>query len=339
MIDRQLFLRGAAIIAASALLSIPGRAQTGETFEGKTVTVYVGNPVGGGYDIYGRLLARHLGRHLPGHPAVIVSNLVGGQSITCANFIYNVAPKDGTAIGILNQNIAEEQVFGTEGARFDATKFGWVGRMASTVEVTFVRQDVPVNSIEDLKTRETIFAADGPGSIVYALLLNGMIGTHFKLVRGFPGTQASNMAFERGEVEGATGSLHTFRTIARDLWENHKVKLLMQHTLERSPDLPDVPAVVELVNNPVDKAVLGFFAGAGDVGRAFVTPPGLPKDRLEVLRSAFDATMKDEQLLADAKRMSLEIDPLPGAAVAAIVAQSIALPEDARARAREVRWR
>src|SRR5580704_7244070 len=122
---RRLLPCGAAVLAVTAHLSTPGHAQTGESFEGKTVTIYVGNPVGGGYDIYGRLLARHLGRHLPGHPSVIVSNLVGGQSITCANFIYNVAPRDGTAIGILNQNIAEEQVFGTEGARFDVTRFGW----------------------------------------------------------------------------------------------------------------------------------------------------------------------------------------------------------------------
>jgi tripartite-type tricarboxylate transporter receptor subunit TctC len=336
---RRLLRRGAAIIAATIGFSIPGHAQTGESFEGKTVTIYVGNPVGGGYDIYGRLLARHLGRHLPGHPSVIVSNLVGGQSITCANFIYNVAPRDGTAIGILNQNIAEEQVFGTEGARFDVTRFGWVGRMASNVEVTYVRHDVPVNSIEDLKTRETIFAADGPGSIVYALLLNGMIGTHFKLVRGFPGTQAANLAMERGEVDGATGSLHTFRTIARDLWENHKVKIIMQNTMERSPEIPDVPAVVELGNSPQDKAVLGFFAGAGLVGRSFVAPPGLTKDRLGVLRRAFDATMADEQLLADARQMSLEVDPLSGGAVETIIGQSIALHAAERERAREVRWR
>jgi hypothetical protein len=197
---------------------------------------------------------------------------------------------------------------------------------------------VPVNSIEDLKRRETILAGDGPGSIVYPVLLNSMIGTRFKLVRGFPGTQASHLAVERGEVEGAAGSLHVLRTVARDWWDNKKVKIIMQHTLERNPEIPGVPAVVDLVTSREDKAVLGFFAGAGQVGRSFVAPPDLPAERLAVLRSAFDATMKDPQLLADAEQLRIEISPLSGAAVQKIIERSIEIPEAQRERARQARW-
>jgi tripartite-type tricarboxylate transporter receptor subunit TctC len=329
----------AACIALTVHLSTSGYAATDEPFKGKTVTVYIGNSVGGGYDIYGRLLARYLGRHLPGQPTVVASNLVGGQSLTCANFIYNVAPKDGTAIGLLQQNIADEQVFGTEGARFDVTRFGWIGRMATTVEVSYVWHDVPVDSIEDIKMRETIFAGAGPGTVIYPLLLNSMIGTRFKLVRGFPGTQAAHLAMGRGEVEGASSSLTTLRTVARDWLDDHKIKIIMQHTLERSAQLPDVPTVVELGKTREDKAVLGFFASGSLIGRSFVAPPDLPADRLRLLRDAFDATMQDPQFLAEARQIKIEVDTLSGEALQQIVRQSLALPEGERERIRQFRWR
>ncbi len=315
------------------------QSQSDEAFKGKTVTIYVGNPVGGGYDFYGRLLARHIGRHLPGNPNVVATNLVGGQSITCANFLYSVAPRDGTAFGILNQNIAEEQVFDTPGARFDATRFTWIGRITSTVEVSYVWHTVPIHTIEDVKTRETIFAGGGPGSIIYQLLLNDMIGTRFKIVRGFPGTNAAHLALERGEVEGAASSLQTLRTSTPGWLKDNKVRIILQHALERSPELPNVPAVVELGKTPQDRTILSFFAGASIVGRSFVAPPDLPPDRVGMLRAAFDATMKDPLFLADARKTNADVNPLPGSELQEIMARGVTLPAGERARAKLFRWR
>jgi tripartite-type tricarboxylate transporter receptor subunit TctC len=329
-------LRSLAIAAiCMQIFAAPAFAQADEPAKGKTVTIYVGNSAGGGYDAYARLLARHLGRHLPGEPAVVVSDMPGGQGITCANFLYNLAPRDGTAIGLLQQNVAEAQVFGAEGVRFDAGKFNWIGRMTTNVEIHYVWHDVPVNSIEDLKRRETIFAAVGPGTIIYPTMLNAMIGTRFKLVRGYPGTQAAHLAMERGEVEGASSSLTTLRTIAPDWLESHKVKIILQHTLTRSPELPDVPAVVELGPTREDKDVLAFFASGSLVGRSFVAPPEMRPDRLRLLREGFEATMRDPQFLADAGRMKIAIDALPGEALRLIIDRSLALPEPERERARQ----
>lgn len=330
--------RIAALLAALLCCVSAARAETNEPFKGKTVTLYIGTPVGGGYDVYGRLLARHLGDHLPGRPAVVPTNMGGGPSLICANFLYNLAPRDGTAIGIVEQNIAEGQIFGTDGVRFDAAKFGWIGRMSSNVEFTYVWHDVPVNSIEDVKTREVIFGVFGATEI-YPTMLNSMVGTRFKLVRGYPGSQATNLALESGEVQGTVSAWSTIRSGHPDWLDDHKIKILMQHMVERSPELPDVPTVVEIVKRPEDKDVATFFASGGMIGRSFIAPPNLPPDVLQALRDGFDATMRDPQLLAEAKQMKVEIDPLPGATVQGIVERSLALPEAARERAREFRWR
>jgi tripartite-type tricarboxylate transporter receptor subunit TctC len=327
----------AASLAASA--TIARAAGEVEPFKGKTVTVYIGNPTGGGYDVYGRLLARHLGRHIPGNPAVVASNMVGAQSLLCANFIYNVAPHDGTAIGLLEENIAADQIYHTDGARFDATKFAWIGRMDSSLNTLLVWHSVPVRSIEDVKSRETIFAGDSPSGYIYPTMLNAMIGTRFKIIRGFPGTQAALLALERGEAEAVSGSPATLRARFPDLLRDHKVRFIVQDALERSPELPEVPAVVEFAPTRADKEVLGFFASGGRIGRSFVLPPGVDPERVRILREAFDATMRDPQLLAEARQMNVDLDPLPGADVQQIVEHSLALSEEARERARQFPYR
>jgi tripartite-type tricarboxylate transporter receptor subunit TctC len=330
----------AAVIAA-VLIPLPGLAQAepSDVYKGKTVTLYIGNPAGGGYDLYGRLLARHIGRHLPGNPTVIASNMPGATGITCANFIYGIAPKDGTAIAILAQNIAEEQVFGTEGVRFDASKFSWIGRMSSNVEVSYVWHTVPVKTIDDVKTRETLFAATGPSSVIYPTLLNGMAGTRFKLIRGYPGTQDAHLAMQRGEVEGAMSSLNTLKTAAGDWLASGKINVIVQYALARHPDLADVPAVVELGKTPEDKRVLAFFATSATIGRSIVAPPDLAKDRLEMIRAAFDATMADEQFLADVRQAKSALEPLSGQELQKISERTVNLPAEERERARAARLR
>ena len=331
-------LRLIVLMGLSVLVLSPqfGLAQTGDTAR-KTVTIYAGGPVGGGIDLYARLVARHLGRHLPDSPSVVVSNMPGAGSISCANFIHNVAPKDGTAIAIVQQGIAEEQAFGTEAVRFDARKFGWVGRIASNVEISYVWHTVPVRSIEDLKSRETVFAALGLSSIVYPELLNGMIGTRIKLVRGYTGTPAAHVALERGEVEGSSGSLNTMKTTSRDWMLGGKVRILVQYALQRHPELPDVPAIVEFGATPQDRAVFAFYANSAEIGRSIIAPPGLPPQVLNRLRTAFAATMKDPQFVAEIKQIGADFDPSPGEELESIVERTIGVSPESLERARAVR--
>jgi tripartite-type tricarboxylate transporter receptor subunit TctC len=298
------------IVLAVASMSVP-HASADEMFKGKTVTVYVGAPVAGGYDLYGRLLTRHLGRHLPGNPTVVTSNMPGGSGINCANFMYTVAPKDGTALAIVIQTMGEEQGLQTEGVRFDITKFNWIGRITSNVEMLYVWHTVPVKTIEDAKKRETILASAGPSSITFPLLLNEMIGTRFKLVRGYQGTQNTHLAMQRGEVEGVTSSVNTVKTSTSWLTTG-EINVLVQYAPQRHRELPNVPAVIELAKTPEDQALLSFLARASAVGRSFLAPPGVPEASLAALREAFDATMADPEFLADIRKLQAEFDPLPG---------------------------
>jgi tripartite-type tricarboxylate transporter receptor subunit TctC len=302
--------RWAATIAF--VLAPAPRVVADELFRGKTVTIYVGTPIAGGYDLYGRLLSRHIGRHLPGNPTVIVSNMPGGSGINCANFMYAVAPKDGTALGILIQTMGEEQALGTEGVRFDVARFNWVGRITSNVEMAYVWHTSPTKTIADAKTRETILASAGPASIIYPLLLNQMIGTRFKLVRGYQGTQNTHLAMQRGEVEGTTSSVNTVKTTT-DWLTGGEINVLVQYAPQRHAAIPNVPAVAELPATADDRALLSFLTRASAIGRSFVAPPGIAPEPLAALRTAFDATMRDPEFIADIRQLRAEFDPLPGA--------------------------
>ena len=324
-------------LAALALVLLPSPAAAEEPFfKGKTLTIYVGAPVAGGYDTYGRLLSRHIARHIPGNPTVIVSNMPGGSGINCANFLYNVASKDGTAIAILIQTMGEEQGLGTEGIRFDVKRFNWIGRVTSNVEMVYVWHTVPVKTIEDVKKRETVLAGAGPASIIYPLLLNDMIGTRFKLVRGYQGTQNTSLAMQRGEVDGATGSIVAVKTLSNWLTSG-EINILTQYAAKRHRELPNVPAVVELTNDPEDKALLSFLVRASEVGRAFTAPPGVPPETISVLRTAFDATMEDPAFLADAKKIRADFDPLPGKELQQVIEQGTELSPANRERANAAR--
>jgi tripartite-type tricarboxylate transporter receptor subunit TctC len=298
-------------LLASAACSSP-RAQPVDYFKGKTVTVYIAFGVGGGYDQYARLFARHVGKHLPGNPTVVPANMVGASGITAANFLYNMAPKDGTALGFLYQTIAQDQVLGMPSIQFDAAKFGWVGRITPTVEIMYTWHTVPVRTAEDLTKRETVLATGGPAVATYANLLKATMGARFKLVRGYPTTQEIHLALQRGEAEAAYSSVSTIQTLWSHWLTAKLINIFMQAMPERHPDLPEVPAVVEFGKSAQDKAVLSFFAAGGTVGRSVVAPPGVPAERLEVLRGAFQETMKDQQFLAEARQMRLDVEPLAG---------------------------
>jgi tripartite-type tricarboxylate transporter receptor subunit TctC len=301
------------------------------------VTVYVGFGPGGGYDLYGRVLARHLGKHLPGRPAVVVSNMPGAASIRAANYVYNVAPKDGTALGIVAQSIAEEQLLGVAGVSYDVGKFAWIGRFSANVEVAYVWHAAPVKTVDDLKTTEATFDGTGPASLIYPRLLNAIAGMKWKVVTGYNTTSSAHLAMQRREVDGATSSLNTLKTTQRDWLDQGLVRILVQFALARRNDFADVPAVVELGAMPEDKDVLGFYANSGAVGRAVMAPPGLPADRIAMLRSAFDATMKDGEFLSEIATTKLEFEPMAGAELQALVEASTRVSSAVLGRARAVR--
>src|SRR5262245_16825233 len=288
-------------------------AQEPQNLAGKTVTIYVGFGPGGGYDLYGRVLARHLGRHLPGHPTVVVANMPGAASIRAANYVYNVAPKDGTALGIAAQSIAEEQLLGTVGVSYDVTKLAWIGRIASNVEAAYVWHTAPVKTVDDLRHTTATFAGTGPSSSVYPRLLNAIAGMKWKVVTGYNTTAVAHLAMERGEVDGATSSLNTLKTTQREWLDKGLIRILVGFARARRGDFPDVPAVVELGVTQEDKDVLGFYANSGAVGRAVIAPPGMGADRIAMLRAAFDATIKDSEFLAEIETTKLEFEPMAGA--------------------------
>jgi tripartite-type tricarboxylate transporter receptor subunit TctC len=308
-------------------------AQAAGDFKGKTVTVYIAFGAGGGYDQYARLFARHVGRHIPGNPTVVPSNMPGANGIVAANYLYNTAAKDGTALGFLYQTIAQDQVLLQSNVQYDATKFSWIGRITSTVEIMYTWHRAPVQRIEDLAKRETILGIAGPAIATYARLLNSSTGARFKMVRGYKSTAEIHVAMERGEVEGAYSSLSTVRSGWNHWLREKQINILVQTIPERHPDLADVPAIVELGKTAEDKSMMSFFAAGGAVGRSVVAPPGVAPAQLQLLRQAFQATMKDPQFLAEAQQMKLDVEPLPGEELGKIVERVVSISAAERERA------
>jgi tripartite-type tricarboxylate transporter receptor subunit TctC len=328
----------AGLIASCVAALAPSHAgQPGASLAGKTVTIYVGYGPGGGYDLYARVLARHMVQYLPGHPIIVVSDMPGAASIRAANYVYSVAPKDGTALGIVAQSIAEDQLIGTQGVGYDVRKFSWIGRIASNIEAAYVWHTAKVKTVDDLRTTEATFAGTGPSSTVYPRLLNSISGMKWKVVSGYNTTALAHLAMQRGEVDGATSSLNTLKTTQRDWLDQGLVRIIVQFALQRSPEFASVPAVVELGRTQEDKDVLAFYANSGSVGRAVIAPPDLPADVTAVLRSAFDQTMKSPDFLAEIKSTRLEFDPMSGAALQALVETATKVSDTVLTRARAAR--
>jgi tripartite-type tricarboxylate transporter receptor subunit TctC len=323
------------LVTGGAALGLGGRAhaQPDGDFKGKTITVYIGFGSGGGYDQYARLFARHVGQHIPGNPTIVPSNMHGANGIVAANYLYNSAARDGTAIGFLYQAIAQDQVLLQANVQYDATKFNWIGRITSTAEIMYTWHRAPVQKVEDLATRETVFGVAGPLIVTYTRLLNSSMGARFKIVRGYKSTAEIHIAMERGEVEGAYSSLSTVRSGWNNWLTDKLVNILVQMVPERHPDLAAVPTIVELGKSTEDKAVMKFFAASGAVGRSVVAPPGVPPDRVEILRAAFHATMRDPQFLAEARQMKFDVEPLPGGELAMIAKRVVGLGAAERERA------
>lgn len=334
--SRTLFLVIAAQLVAMSGLA---RGDEVETFaKVHTINLYVGYTPGGSYDFYARLFARHIGKHLPGNPTVVVQNMPGAGGLAAANYLYAVAPRDGTALGMLSQTVAIDEALAAPGIRYKSAEFNWIGRMTSTIEVTMTWHNSKVKTIEDARTQEVVLASTGPGSALdsYPRVLVETAGVKFKLVRGYKGATEAMLAMEKGETEGSGGTWQTLKVSKRNWIENNMINILLQYTQTRSPELPNVPAAPELAKTPEDRQLLEFYLSAGDIGRAFVAPPRLSPNLVAELRAAFAVTMQDPELLAEVERAKTEFDPLPGAELHQLVLKTLNVSPKVGTRVRDL---
>jgi len=300
---------------AFLLTPASGQAQSVESFyRGKTVNVVIGYPPAGANDFYARAVARHIGKHIPGNPTVIPRNMPGGGSLVAANHIFNVAPKDGTTLGLIVPTAPIEEKLGAANVRFKAAQFNWIGRLAATPNVTFMNASSPVKTIKDAMEREAVLGATGRSSTVavYPTMLNHLVGTRFKLVMGYAGSAEAMLAMERGEVEGHSTTWEGVKSRAAKRLQDKSINILVQYGLQRHPELPDIPTAVELGRTNEEALALRFFANASDVGRFILSTPDTPADRIQALRRAFDGMVKDPEFIADLEAQKLDLGPLRG---------------------------
>jgi tripartite-type tricarboxylate transporter receptor subunit TctC len=326
-------------VVAALFLAAVARAASAQpiepAFAGKTITIYVGYTAGGSYDLYGRLISRHLGAHLPGHPAVVVQNMPGAGSLKAANYLYEVAPRDGTALGVVVESTALEQALSNPAAQYDAAKFTYVGRVATSNNIFMMWHTAKVQSLDDAMQLPALLAGTGPGSIAETVpkLTNAFLGTKFKLISGYPASTEAMLAMERGEVDGASSSWAAVKVAKQDWLRERKIKVILQTTPERIPELPDAPCLGEIGNTAQDKQVFALYASGSAIGRSLIGPPAIAAERVAALRAGFDAMVKDPEFIADVRKIDVELDPLPGAAVAQLVAKTLDVPKSVRERA------
>jgi tripartite-type tricarboxylate transporter receptor subunit TctC len=328
---------GAAITASAASAQAPA-----EFFRGKRLTLITAASVGGGYDQYARILAKHMPKYIPGQPSIVVQNMTGAEGIRAANYLYNVAPQDGSVIGGLSRNngLARFYDVANAGIQYDARKFHWLGSPQQEVGLFILNTKTGVKSIEELKGREitaSSTAHSAPTSI-YARMLNAMYGTRIKVVEGYAGSQECLLAVERNEVDGhvSGGSSGAFRARIAPWLKSGAAKVILQQGMARDAAFPDIPTAIEIMPDPADKQMFEIAFAEQVMGRPFVMPPGVPADRVKILRDAFDAAVKDPALLEDAKTQNMEIDPVSGAEINALLDRVYAAPADIVARLREL---
>jgi len=313
----------------AVLIAAPAGAQP--NLAGKTVRVVIGSPVAGTYDLLGRLMARHIGNHLPGHPTAVPQNMPGAGGLAAANYIYNVAPKDGTAIGIFNKGVAGAAVAGVPEARFDATKMTWLGTPITETSVCFA-YNVPrvrVKSVNDLFEHELVVGSPGVGTVstAYPKALAGLLGMKFKLVGGYPGSAPVYLAMERGEVDGFCEGIDGVIAKRPDWIPKQQIVILFQGGAAPNPELKDIPFITNYARTTDDRQAIEFLYIAEGIGRPFAAPPDLAPEIRTMVQDAFKATMKDGEFIADAKRQGFDPKTEDGNYLAALIAKMVATPK------------
>jgi len=322
------------VILAAALSSTAHAQDVADFYRGRTVSLTAGFNPGGGADTYARLVARHLGRHIPGNPTVVVRNMQGAGSVIAANHVYNVSAKDGSELGLFAGNITIDPLIGSTQHKYDSRRFNWIGAPASDSNVCLSRPESSFKSIDDVIKREMITGTAGTSTYDFPLVMNNVIGAKFKLVKGYAGSAALRLAMERGEIEGFCGvGYHSMRTAG--LTEG-RANILVQVGLAKNPHMPSVPFIFDYAKSDQERQIFRLVFGWLDLERPIGMPPGVPEDRVTAMREAFDRTMKDPALLADAEKAQVGIEPMSGSAIAAFVEEVYRTPPDVAAKAAQM---
>ncbi len=333
------FPRALALLAAMALAPSTARAQSpADFYKGRNVDLYVGYSVGGAYDLYARVIARHLGKHIPGNPTIVPKNMEGAGSLRLANWLYRVGPKDGSALGTIGRGTAFDPLLGSRGAQFQADKFTWIGSANNEVSVCVAWKTSGITSLEQTLSKELIVGGTGQAADTdqFPRILNGVLGTKFKIVTGYPGGNDVTMAMERGEVNGRCGWSWSSVLATHKRWVDDKsIAVLAQLSLSKHPDLPDVPLIMDFAKSEDQQQIFKLIFARQVMGRPYLAPPGVPADRAAALRQAFMDTLKDPEFLAEAEKSQLEITPVPGEEVEKLVKDLYQTPKAIAAKAAE----
>jgi tripartite-type tricarboxylate transporter receptor subunit TctC len=328
---RTLLTAALFVSATLAAAALPANAQSVEAFyKGKTITISVGFSPGGSYDFYPRLFARYMGKYIPGNPSIVVQNMPGAGSMRAANHLFNIAAKDGTALGVVSQTVMLEAPLGTPGVKYNAVEFTYVGRMTGVLETMIGWHEAPAKDIYQARKVEMVAGGTGPTSPTegYPRLLNAFAGTKFRIISGFGGTTEIMLAMERREVDALENSWASIVRTKKAWLDEKKINVLVQAVLERSKELPNTPTLVELGTTPEAKAALSFYTSSAAVSRSLIGAPGIPADRLKALRAAFQKTTQDPDFLAEIKKTRSEFDPAPGEYLEDLAKKIAATPQD-----------
>ena len=329
----------AAMPLVLALTSIASAQSPAEFYKGKTVDLHIGYSAGGAYDLYARMIARHLGKHIPGNPQVVPKNMEGASSQRLANWLYAVAPKDGTALGATSRGMAFDVLLGSKTAQYDATKFTWIGSANDEVSVCVAWHTAGVTKWEDVLTRELPIGSTGTGDDTYQFprFVNNALGSKFKIITGYPGGNDVSIAMERGEVGGRCGwSWSSIKATRMNWYEQKTIHVLMQFSLAKHPDLPHIPLISDLAKSDEQQQIFKLIFARQVMGRPYLAPPGIPADRAAALRQAFMDTMTDKDFLADAEKAQLEITPVDGAGIQKLVTEVYQTPPEVAKKAAEL---
>jgi tripartite-type tricarboxylate transporter receptor subunit TctC len=329
-------IAGACAALALTALTAPAAAQpVADFYKGKTVNVLIGVGVGGEYDLHARLVARYIGKHIPGNPTLVPQNMLGAGGAKMAAYLADVAPKDGTNIGMIANNFPAMQAAGLEVIRFDMGKFQWIGSISPTVETMTVWRTAGINSIEEARQKEIVAGASGKGAITYSFpaMLNDFLGTKFKIVAGYQGGNAINLAMERGEVQARNNTWSSWKVTKPDWLKAGDIKVLV-YAGPKPKDLPGVPAVRDLVKSEDDRRIVDLIVSGTELGRPLAFAGGVPADRVAAVRQAFMSTMTDPEFMKEAAKLQIEIEPVTGEHMQKVVADVLATPKHLAQRAR-----
>ena len=317
-----------ALLAMLCVVPIAKADAIGDFYKGRTIRLIVATPPGGPYDNHARLLARHLSDHIPGHPAIVIENLAGGTGMLAANYVYNIGPQDGTVLGNLHNMLALIKALGQSDLKLDPARFNWIGNMTREVGDVILSTRSPVKTIDDAKHETAVIGAPGAMALgtIYPRVMNYVLGTKFKVVTGYDGAAGVEHALEQGEVDGDAGDTwFSGQGNTYDWYKAGKIRVLVQIGT-RTPDLPDVPLLVDLAKNGDDRALLELFSAPYTIGKPTAVGPKVPADRVAALRTAYAATMQDPAFLADAKKLGADIAPVSGDELASLMAKLANLP-------------